>query len=210
MARGRPQLWGLVLGLPTAAVGSYVATDSARAVPTEMGYPFVALGVVAVLGGLFISRMAPEQLSDDPEAVFIPNRLSAYFFAGVSVVPLAATLYLLFFTRVPYVWPTVAFAVFAYVFVRALVSYWRNSLTRYYVLQDGQVVSEYRFISLSRSSVDAKSIQGVDRDQSFVETLLGLGNVTVRSASGDISFRNLPRPAEAEELLMRIRDRYDG
>jgi len=209
MARGRPRAWGLVLGVPTVILGGYlVASGSPQTIPSAVGYPFLVLGLISTGGGYFISRMAPEQMSGDPVAVFTPNQLGAYLFAGMSVVPLVVTLYLLFFTRVPYVWPTITSAIFALTFIKALVGYWRNSLTRYYVLEGGQVVSEYRFVSLNRSTVDAASIQGVDRSQSAVETLIGLGNVTVRSASGDLSFRNLTTPAEAEEVLMDVREQY--
>lgn len=201
MARGAPRLWGVALGVPTVVVGLYVLVAGAAAVPPAVGYPFVLLGLLAIAGGLYVSRMAPAAPADEPLRTFNPNQLGAYLLGAASVLPLAVTLYLLFGTRVPYVWPTLAFAVFAYLFVRALTLYWQNSLTTYYIMKNGRIVSDYRFISLNRSSIQAESVQGVDRNQSRIETLVGLGNVTIRSASGDVSFRNLTKPGEAEQAL---------
>lgn len=201
MARGQPQLWGVILGVPAAVIGAYIIVAGSATVPATVGYPFVLLGGLAVVGGLYVARMAPAAPDGEPLRTFNPNQFGAYLFGGISLLPLVVTLYLLFGTRIPYLWPTLAFAVFAYLFVRALTLYWQNSLTTYYIMKNGQIVSDYRFISLNRSSIQAESVQGVDRSQSRIETLVGLGNVTIRAASGDVYFRNLTKPGEAERAL---------
>jgi membrane protein YdbS with pleckstrin-like domain len=201
MARGVPHLWGAGLGIPTLLGGAYVlVTDGTETAPAGLGYPFVILGAVAILLGFYVSYVAPEPPDVDPIEVFEPSQLSAYVL-GVASLPLfVVTIYLLFFTRVPYVWPTLAFVVFVFLFVKGLVRYWQNSLTTYYVTDD-RVISEYRFIGMKRNSAAIAEIGNVERRQSPVETLTGLGNVTVRSPSADVRFSDLARPEEAEEIL---------
>lgn len=204
MARGAPRLWGVALGTPTVVAGAVLLTDGTGGVPGAVGYPFVLLGAMAVLVGAYVHRVAPEQLELTPVETFQPSQLGAYLLGTAAMVPLAVTLYLLLGTRLPYVWPTLGFVAFVVLLVKALVRYWQNSLTTYYVTQDARIVSEYRFLSLRRSSVRTDSVQSVVREQSLLETLTGLGSVTVRSASGDVSFRDLSGPREAERLLNRI------
>lgn len=201
MARGAPRLWGLALGSPTVAGGAFaLSSGGPGSPPAEIGYPFVALGTLAIALGFYVNRMSPEAPDVEPIEVFKPSQLSAYLLGAVSLPCLAVTLYLLFETRVPYVWPTLTFVAFVFLFVKALVRYWQNSLTTYYVTHD-RVVSEYRFLSLNRVGTNVDAIENVVRRQSAVETLTGLGSVTVRSPSGNVSLRDLSRPAEAERLL---------
>ena len=205
MARGAPRLWGLGLGLPTILGGLFaLLSGGGNGVPSGVGYPFVVLGVMAVLVGTYVDRVAPDELEVEPVETFEPSQLGAYLLGGASLVPLVVTLHLLFNTLVPYVWPTLAFTVFVFLFVKALVRYWQNSLTTYYVTKDRRIISEYRFLSLHRASVGVESVESVVREQSALETLTGLGSVVVRSASGTVSFRDLSRPAAAERLLNEL------
>lgn len=203
MARGVPRLWGAALGIPTMVAGAALILDDTGGVPGTVSYPFVLLGAMAVLVGAYVDRVAPKQLELTPVETFRPSQLGAYLLGAAAMAPLVITLYLLA-TRLPYVWPTLSFVAFVVLLVRALVRYWQNSLTTYYVTQDGRIVSEYRFLSLRRSSVRTDSVQSVVREQSVLETLTGLGSVTVQSASGDVSFRDLSGPSEAERLLNGI------
>lgn len=204
MARGVPRLWGVSLGAPTMVAGAVLLVDDTGSVPSTVGYPFILLGMVAILVGAYVHRVAPEQLELTPVETFRPSQLGAYLLGAAAMVPLVVTLYLLVATRLPYVWPTLTFVAFVVLLVKALVRYWQNSLTTYYVTQDDRIVSEYRFLSLRRSSVRTDSVQSVVREQSVLETLTGLGSVTVRSASGDVSFRDLSGPSEAERVLNGI------
>jgi len=204
MARGVPHLWGAGLGIPTLLGGVYVlATGGTETAPAGLGYPFVILGVVALLLGFYVSRVSPDPPEVEPIEVFKPSQLSAYLL-GVASLPLfVITIYLLFWTRVPYVWPTLAFVLFVTLFVKGLVRYWQNSLTTYYVT-DNRVISEYRFIQLKRNSANATEIGNVVRRQSAIETLTGLGSVAVRSPSANVTFSDLARPAEAERILTTL------
>lgn len=204
MARGAPRLWGLGLGLPAIGGGLFaLLSGGGNGVPPAVGYPFVALGGMAALIGTYVDRVAPEELNVDAVETFKPSQLAAYLLGGASFVPLVVTLHLLFNTLVPYVWPTLVFTVFVFLFVKALVRYWQNSLTTYYVTED-RVISEYRFIGVKRKSAAVAEIGNVTRRQSAVETLTGLGNVTVRSPSANVTFSDLGRPAEAERILTAL------
>ncbi|MFT4891364.1 MAG: hypothetical protein ACI9YT_002296 [Halobacteriales archaeon] len=204
MARGVPHLWGAGLGIPSLLGGVYVlATGGTETAPAGLGYPFVILGAVALLLGFYVSRVSPEPPEVEPIEIFKPSQLSAQLL-GVASLPLfVVTIYLLFWTRFPYVWPTLAFVMFVSLFVKGLVRYWQNSLTTYYVTDD-RVISEYRFIGVKRNSAEIGEIGSVERRQSAVETLTGLGNVTVRSPSADVRFSDLARPAEAERTLTAL------
>jgi membrane protein YdbS with pleckstrin-like domain len=204
MARGVPHVWGAGLGIPTFLGGAYVvATGGTETAPAGLGYPFVILGAVALLLGVYVSRVSPEPPEVEPIEVFKPSQLSAYLLGVASLPVFVVTLYFLFWTRIPYVWPTLSFVLFVILFVKGLVRYWQNSLTTYYVTED-RVISEYRFIGMKRNSANITEIGNIDRHQSPVETLTGLGNVTVRSPSADIRFSDLARPAEAERILTAL------
>jgi membrane protein YdbS with pleckstrin-like domain len=204
MARGVPHLWGAGLGIPTFLGGAYVVvTGGTETAPAGLGYPFVILGAVALLLGVYVSRVSPEPPEVEPIEVFKPSQLSAYLLGVASLPVFVVTLYFLFWTRIPYVWPTLSFVLFVILFVKGLVRYWQNSLTTYYVTED-RVISEYRFIGMKRNSANITEIGNIDRHQSPVETLTGLGNVTVRSPSADIRFSDLARPAEAERILTAL------
>lgn len=164
MARGVPRLCGVILGVPTIIAGGVLFVDNTGSVPSTVGYPFVLLGMVAILVGTYVHQVAPEQLELTPVETFSPSQLGAYLLGGTAMIPLVVTLYLLIATRVPYVWPTLAFVVFVVLLVKALVRYWQNSLTTYYLTQDDRIVSEYRFLSLRRSSVRTNSVQSVVRE----------------------------------------------
>lgn len=202
MARGAPRLWGAIVGVPLVLVGGGILqTGGFAEVPDAVGYPFLLLGITAICLGTYVERVAPEQLDLEPIETFHPSQLGAYLLSAAALPALVTTLYLLFGTRVPYIWPTLTFTVFVVLVVKALVRYWQNSLTTYYVTEDARIISEYRFLSLKRSSVQTDSVQSVVRKQSLLETLTGLGSVTVRSPSGNISFRDLSGAKNAERLL---------
>lgn len=203
MARGAPLAWGALLGVPNVLAGAYVLGSDA-AVPPKLGYLFVALGSLTLALGAYVRYRAPESLNMNEAEIFKPSQLSAYLMGAMSLVALAVTLYLLYWTRVPYVWPTLAFLAFVYTFVKGSVRYWQNTLTTYYVSHD-RVVSEYRFLSLKRTSINHEDITNVSRKQSLVETLTGLGSVQVVVAGGDIVLRDLDEPAAAEKLLNAVR-----
>jgi len=199
MARGAPRLWGILLGGATVAGGLY-AVFAGTGAPTAMGYPLIAFGGVAIAIGIYVESVSPEALNVDPVETFEPSQLSSYLTGGASLPCLIATLYLLYGTRIPYVWPTLTFVAFVVLFVKGSVRYWQNTLTTYYVTDD-RVISEYRFLSLKRSSINHADITNVSRIQSVTETLTGLGSVKVTVAGSGLTLRDLARPEDAERIL---------
>lgn len=153
--------------------------------------------------GIYVSQVSPESPDVEPIEVFKPSQLSVYLL-GVASLPLfVLTLYLLFWTRVPYVWPTPAFVVFVFLFVKGLVRYWQNSLTTYYVTDD-RVISEYRFIKLKRTSTNVPDGENVEIRRSVIGTLTALGTVTVILPSANVRLGDLARPHEAEQTLRSL------
>lgn len=205
MARGVPLLWGLVLGLPCLALG--VAFEAGLLDgPAGSALPFLVLGAFAVAGGAYVRRVAPASPDVNPIETFHSSYLPAYALALLSVAFLFAALYLLLGTETPYAYAGVAFVLFLVAFLRALVHYWRTSLTTYYVTREG-IVSEYRFLGLTRTSFEHEDVTNVSRKQTVLDTLLGLGTVVVSVPSGTITMDRLDRPRRAEELLNDWRTR---
>jgi hypothetical protein len=199
MARGAPRLWGLVLGVPTIGTGLF-ALSSGGTAPAELGYPFLLLGAVTILIGLYVGSVSPEGPDVEPIAEFEPSQLGAVALVAIGGSFLVATIALLYFTTVPYVYPTVAFVGFVLLFVKGGVRYWQNSLTTYYVTDD-RVISEYRFLALRRSAISHDDVTNVSRRQSVLETLTGLGSVQVTVAGSGLRLRDIGDPADAEQLL---------
>ena len=199
MARGAPRAWGALLGGPSIAGGVYALVAGTGA-PRAIGYPLILFGVAAILIGVYVATVSPDPVDVDPIEVFEPSQLGAYLTGALSLVFLLATLYLLYGTGILYVWPTLSFLGFVVLFVKGSVRYWQNTLTTYYIT-DGRIISEYRFLSLKRSSINHDDVTNVSRRQSVAETLTGLGSVEVTVAGSGLQLRDLARPAEAERLL---------
>jgi hypothetical protein len=199
MARGAPRLWGLLLGGATILGGLY-ASMAGTGAPSEIGYPLVAFGGITILIGLYVGSVSPEAVDVDAVEVFRPSQFSAYLLGAGSLPFLLATLYLLYGTGVPYVWPTLTFVAFVVLFVKGSVLYWQNTLTTYYITDD-RIISEYRFLSLKRSSISHDDVTNVARVQSVLETLTGIGSVRITVAGSALTLRNLANPADAERIL---------
>jgi uncharacterized membrane protein YdbT with pleckstrin-like domain len=118
---------------------------------------------------------------------------------------LALAGYLLFFTMVPYVYPTVGFVVGLYLFSTGILTYWTNSLTTYSITNQ-RVISEFRLLSLVRKEVPMDKIRAVRESKSPVEALVGVGNIRVSSGTGaglEILIRNVDAVTDFAEKLRR-------
>jgi hypothetical protein len=199
MARGRPLLWGAILGLLTGGAGVY-ATQTTESAPPELGYPLILLGIVTIVIGAYVRQVAPGGPDVETVDTFQPSQLSSYIIISVSAVFLLGTIYLLYSTEIPYVYPTITFVTFLITFIKGSVRYWQNSLTTYYVTDD-RIISEYRFLSLKRSSINHSDVTNVARRQSVVETLTGLGSLKITVAGSRLRMRDIGNPQKAEQLL---------
>jgi hypothetical protein len=207
MARGYPGVVGAILGLPLVAVGAYVSLGQ-DAVPATVGIPLAAFGVFLLAIGLyvqFIGAPEPPQLQDHEEllATRTPAQRRSVVMTVIALPFLAGAVYLLFGTNLPYVYPTVAGLVGLYLFTTGTYTYWQNSLTTYYVTNE-RIITEYRFISLIRNELPFEQVRGVEERRSAIESLVGLGNVLVRSGGGatlEVNVRSIYDPSEFAETI---------
>ncbi|MFQ3294307.1 MAG: hypothetical protein ACI9PP_001607 [Halobacteriales archaeon] len=210
MARGKPAMWGIAVGGPITGLGVYTAV-AAPDLPNSLATPFILLGIFVILLGFYVRWMAPEMKTFDERvlATFHPNQLAAKAFLLIGGGFFLVTIYLLFGTYLPYVYPTLSFSGVLFFTLTGLVRYWRNSLTTYYVTTE-RITSEYRFLSLQRTSVSIEDISAVGRKHSVVESLVGLGTVGISAGGGnptmtEIRFQDIEEPDQAEEAIERAR-----
>lgn len=196
MARGAPAVWSTVLGLPFVVVGGWLYVGQSS-YPTVLGVPFASFGAFVVAVGAYVHVLSPSEpnLGESEEVLERrrPTQRVARVKVGVGLPLLAVTLYLLFFTLVPYVYPTITLVAGLYAFSTGLYTYWTNTLTTYYVTTD-RVIKEYRFLSLVRQEIPREKIRGVQERKSAIEAMVGLGNVLVASGGGrslSITMRNM-------------------
>jgi uncharacterized membrane protein YdbT with pleckstrin-like domain len=196
MARGNPALWSALVGVPFVIAGAWLYVGQTQ-YPPLVGLPFAGFGLFVIAVGAYVHTVAPTELrvgdSEKLVATRHPTQRVATVKVGVGLPLLVATVYLLYFTRVPYVYPTLTLVAGLYLFSVGLYTYWTNSLTTYYLTTD-RVVKEYRFLSLVRQEVPREKIRGVQERRSFTETMVGLGNVLVASGGGrslEVRMRNM-------------------
>lgn len=212
MARGRPAIVSGIVGIPFVLFGLYLYFAE-TGVPPEVGIPFFFFGMFVILIGLYIHFVAapdPPKLGKNEEQIAVrhPTQRVAFVKMFISVPLLLATVYFLFFTMVPYVYPTVTFLVGLYFLSSGLQTYWTNSLTTYYVT-NRRVISHYRLLSLTRREIQIDKVRGVDERRTAIESIVGLGDVRIASGSEggtlEITMRNIKRSTEfADEIRSRL------
>ncbi len=72
-----------------------------------------------------------------------------------------------------------------------------------FILESG-VAREYRFLSTSRKFTEFNSIQNTEVRQSFLENILGIGNVHIDTSGSDkaeINFHGIKNPYEIEHII---------
>lgn len=205
MARGHPAIWSTLLGLPIAGGGLWLHLRGGHL--SSWGLPFVVLGGFVVAVGIYVQFVAPAPpaLRDDEE--LLETRHPRQRAAAVLVIlstpfPLVAG-YLLFLTRLPYVYPTLAFFAGLLLFSLGVLTYWRNTLTTYY-LTDRRVISAYRFVSLDRTEIPLGKVRVIQERRSVPEALAGLGSVRVAAGSGgglEVVVGNVRDPGSFAERL---------
>jgi hypothetical protein len=221
MSRGLPAVWSAAFGAPFVAVGTYVVGFQSRfplvadqpTAPRMAGVPLALFGLFVVGLGLYAQfvGMPPRPAMGDGEWVVDerdPAQRSALVRAFASVPFLAVGLDLLYFTRQPLVYPTLALGCGFYLFSTGVHEYWRNTLTSY-LLTNRRVLEEYRFVSLVRSEVPLEKVRAVEERRSALDTLLGLGNVHVRAGgTGDLSV-TVRSVYESTEFADAVREELD-
>ena len=209
MARGKPAVWSTLLGLPFVAGGALVSvTDPSESVPATTGIPIATFGLFVVALGVYVHFVAAPDPPNMRRGERIletraPAQRAAVAKTVAGLLGLCVAGYLLFFTFLPYVYPTVAFVTGLYYFSTGIHAYWTNTLTTYY-LTNRRLIKEYRFVSLVRQELPFEKVRGVEERRSVWEVLAGLGNVRVASGEGrtlEVVVRNIAAPTEfADEV----------
>lgn len=199
MARGIPAFWSVLFGAPFAIAGAYIkVNDPSVHVHPDVGLPILGFGMFVIAFGLyiqFIAAPAPPNMREDEEVVTTrnPAQRAAIVKSLCGFALLLGAGYQLFFTFVPYVYPTVVFVLGLYLFSTGIHTYWMNTLTTYYVTTH-RLIKEYRFISLVKQEIPLEKVRGVQERKSIFEAIVGLGNVRVASGGGgslEIVVRNI-------------------
>lgn len=206
MARGLPAVWSSIFGLPFVCGGGYLYVFQTE-FPPESGIPFVFFGLSILIIGVVIHVQAPAapRILDDEEVLLTrhPTQRVAVTKLAVSVPFLVVAFYYLFFTLVPYVYPTIAFLVGLYLFSNGIQTYWTNTLTTYYITTR-RIIKSYRFLGQRSRESYYHQIEILDQRRSPFEALFGHGNIRVATGKGagtDIVIRNIPNPtAVADEI----------
>lgn len=73
----------------------------------------------------------------------------------------------------------------------------------FYVLDSG-VAREYKLLATSRDSASYQKIQNIQVNQSFIDNILGIGNIHFDTAGTDkteVNFRGIRNPYEIERIV---------
>lgn len=209
MLRSNPRRLSALVGIPFVIAGLWLYAGQSQ-YPNTVSIPFAFFGLFIIVIGAYVQWIGtPGQpgLQDGEEIIATrhPTQRVAFVKIISSFPLLIGTVYLLFFTLTPYVYPTVTLVIGLYLFSTGMYTYWTNLLTKYYVTTE-RIIKEYRFLSLRREEVPLRKVRGVQERKSVIETLVGLGNVRVASGGGrslEIVMQNMSRP---ERFAAEIRN----
>jgi len=186
MARGKPAILSALLTVPFMQASMFIYIADTR-FPSVLAVPIFVFGAFIFFGGLYVHYVAPVEpkFREDEELIDTrhPTQRVALSKISLSIPFIIITIYLLVGTKVPYMYPTVTFLVWLYLFSSGLRTYWANTLTTYYVT-DKRVIRSYRFISQNRQEIPLDKIRGIQERKSVLEVLAGLGNIQVASGPG--------------------------
>lgn len=207
MARGLPAVWSLLLGLPL--LGGGITLHTADRYLQSFGAPVAALGGFVVVIGLFVQFINPSPPTFNEEETVLetrnPNQRPAILKGVLSIPFFIGAGYGLYMTKLPYVYPTVAFFLGLYLYSSGLLSYWQNALTTFY-LTDQRLISVFRFLTLNRKEIALPNVQMIQERKSVWEKLVGLGNLRVAAGVADLEIvaDNIREPTSFAD---EIRDR---
>lgn len=197
---------GLLFLLP--GVYMYLLEDP---FPNEVGLPIAGYGLFILVVGWYVHFMAypsAPKLRRDEELIETryPSQKVAFAKLLLSTPFLILTVYLMFFTAVPYLYPTITFLIGLYFLSGGLVEFWKNTVTAYYIT-DKRIVGVYNFISLDRTEIRLEKIRGVSEKRSPMQTQFNMGDVHVASGAGggslEISIKNID---SSEHFANKLRE----
>ncbi len=178
-----PAVWSSIVASPFVAFGLAGHTGTlSTAVPNQIAATALTVGVGIFLIGCYVHVVGADEFrtgtfenhieSDHPVTPFA----RAKSVVGLFFLALAA--YWLFYTRVPYVYPTVSLFAGGSLFTTGLWTYWKNTLTSYH-LTDEQLVIETRFLGSNTNRLPLQKVKSLRTHRPFYLRLFGLGNITL-------------------------------
>ena len=228
MARGKPAFWSGVVALPFLLGGilSYITAaespliivrlrvtlfgtgDPVSQIPSTVGLLSVLFGIAILAIGLYVRSVStPKPRIDSGEELITtqhPSQRVATAKVIMSIPFLFITAYLLFYTKLPYVYSTVTFLIGLFYFSTGMYRYWSNTLTRYYITNK-RVIRSFKFISKVHQELPLNKVRGIQERRSITEALVGLGNVRVASGAGgntlEVVVKNIHQPSEFANQL---------
>lgn len=201
MARGMPAFWTTLVALPFLSGGAYVHLYMPE-YPTSTGTIPLFFGVFMVLIGLYVHFMITPPPPEMQPGEILHLEVSPFNLAAINRFPFfliffVVTIYLRFQTELPVVYPAASMSVALYFLTTGLIEYWKSTLTVHYVT-NRRIITDYRFLWLSRVDVPLQQIKGLEQRKSIVDSLLGVGNVILVTGAGG------RRPARIE--MWNVRD----
>lgn len=183
MTRGMPAVWSSIVAIPFIAFGVAETTGQLSVtIPSQIGMAALGIGLGIILLGFYVHLIGADSFEPaEYEQVLVQAHPRTPFvktkaFLGIGFLSAAA--YWLFYTRVPYVYPTISIFVGGTLFATGIWTYWQNTLTSYY-LTDERVVTETCFLGSDDSHLHLEKIKSRRVNRPFYLRMFGLGDITL-------------------------------
>jgi hypothetical protein len=201
-----PAVWSTVIALPFLLVGidQYLKLLS-LSVPNVVADATLAVGGLIMLIGTYVHFVAAPEFrptsgehvedQDNPKTPFVKVKS----IIGLALLSLSG--YWFFYTEIPYVYPTAALVVGAFLFTTGIWRYWINTLTTYY-LTNQRIAIESRFLGKETSSILFEKVKKTTVSRPFYLQVFGLGDITLDSGARNIG--TIYHISRTEQFARRI------
>lgn len=218
MARGWPAFWTTLLALPFLVGGAYLYLYRPE-YPTSTGTTPMLFAGFMILMGLYVQFVVAPPPPEMQPGETLHETVSPFQLAAVDRFPFflaffVLTVQLRFRTDVPVILPAATMLLALYFLTTGLIEYWKSSLTVHYVT-NRRVITDYRFLWLSRVDVPLPQIKGLEQQQTVFESVLGVGNIVLVTGAGGrrparIEIRNVLDAVQIRRLIASLRFAHDG
>ncbi len=198
----------LLIGLPFFVSGAFGLINDDLS--NQASLAVMLVGVLVVLVGVYVNILSRPRLNpmSDEEILVLrhPSMKPAFARIVMSVPFFVASVYMLEFTLLPYVYPFIPFLVAMYLYFRGVITYWINHHTTYYVT-NRRAVHMYRFVWLDTTEIPVNAINSISETRSFIELISGRGSVQVASGIGarhKVRMQEIDSPGPVAEVLRRL------
>ncbi len=179
--------------------------------PPGASLVLLGVGTLLLLVSLYMSFTgvvpSPALLPDETQLEMRhPTMKPAYARMLFSLPFFLGSLYMGFYSELPYVYPTVVFLAGLFFFFKGTMRYLRN-LHITYTVTDRRVVHMYRFLWLNTKEIPVSRIISISEARSFFEIITGRGSVMVASGIGErqvIKIEDIDGPGDVAESLRAL------